>query len=179
MENYIGVMFPTLAEANAGKAALLDLSRQGSVQVERVGIFARGQNGKLVREDSDNGPRGGTDEEAAAAMERVLTHGMYALLARVTGEQSGIHQRCNGRQRRHRLSPFYRPDRIVGPAPPYRRVKPRVAEPSRTKPRALEGVDGTHRSDASVRQPLGRPPATSRIRGAATTPRRSFGPALR
>lgn len=86
MENYVGVMFPTLAEASAGKAALLELSRRGSVRLERAGIFVRGKDGKLVREDSDTGPRGGTDEEAAAALERVLTHGMYAVLARVNEE---------------------------------------------------------------------------------------------
>lgn len=92
IENYVAAIFPSLEEAAAANAALLELSRLGKVRLERAELVGRAPNGDLVPEGSDTRGAelidiaafpGGTDEEAADQLSEVLPAGMHALLAHV------------------------------------------------------------------------------------------------
>ncbi|HEY1977676.1 MAG TPA: hypothetical protein VGG89_14075 [Candidatus Baltobacteraceae bacterium] len=92
IENYIAAIFPTLEEAAAANAILLDLSRQGVIRLERSELVGRSVDGELVSEGSDTDASmlidvaalpGGGDEEARDELTEVMPAGMHALLARV------------------------------------------------------------------------------------------------
>jgi len=92
MENYVAAVFPTLEEAGAANAALLDLARRGLVQLESAELYGRSNSGCLVPEGSDTRPAmrlnvdilpGGADAESADELSAILPAGMHALLAHV------------------------------------------------------------------------------------------------
>jgi hypothetical protein len=90
MENFVAGIFPTIDEAVAAHAALLQLAQQGSLRMESAGIYGRDSEGDLSPADGQTGnpddlefADGGSGQEALDELNESVPEGSYVLLAHV------------------------------------------------------------------------------------------------